>query len=259
MKCLTWNLEWKTPASVAGRLIREQVAELDSDVVCFTEIVRAMVPEGHCIEADSDYGYPHNGSRRKVILWSKLPWSEVDTVGDKDLPPGRFASGVTGGIRFIGVCIPWKDAHVTSGRRDSASWAEHLSYCAGFQRVLKRYAADKVPICVLGDYNQKIPRVSQRLDVAKALADAIPANFRIATAGMKDPNDKELIDHIAVSPELAISITRIVPRFASDGTELSDHVGVAAWIEHNSEQVTAPNRSAAPSLNTASTVRGSEG
>ena len=37
MKCLTWNLEWKTPASAAGRLILEQVAAIDPDVVCYTE------------------------------------------------------------------------------------------------------------------------------------------------------------------------------------------------------------------------------
>jgi hypothetical protein len=44
MKCLTWNLEWKTPASKAGRLIVEQVAAIAPDVACYTEVVRTLVP-----------------------------------------------------------------------------------------------------------------------------------------------------------------------------------------------------------------------
>ena len=105
MKCLTWNLEWKTPASLAGRLIQEQVATLDPDVCCYTEVVRTLIPEGSCLDADPDYGYPNKGGRRKVILWTKHPWTEVDATGDEAIPTGRFVSGVTGGIRFVGVCI----------------------------------------------------------------------------------------------------------------------------------------------------------
>jgi hypothetical protein len=66
MKCLTWNLEWKTPASLAGRLIQEQVATLDPDVRCYTEVVQTLIPEGSCLDADPDYGYPNKGGRRNA-------------------------------------------------------------------------------------------------------------------------------------------------------------------------------------------------
>lgn len=231
MNCLNWNLQWKTPTTKAGRLIQAVVADLDADIVCYTEVVRAMIPDGYSIESDPDYGYPHNGERRKVILWSKHPWTEIDMVGDDGMPSGRFISGITAGVRFVGVCIPWRDAHVRTGRRDRTCWEDHLAYCSGLQRVLARYSADRTPTCVVGDFNQRIPRVGQPVKVAKALADAIPANFTIATEGLKDAEGSHLIDHFVVSPDLSISITQIIPRFSPDGTRLSDHVGVFASLE----------------------------
>ncbi len=187
--------------------------------------------EGHSIESDPDYGYPNEGGRRKVILWSKQPWTDFDTIGDKEMPSGRFVSGITDGVRFVGVCIPWSDAHVTTGRRDRACWEDHLSYCRGLARVLAEYSKHRTPLCVVGDYNQRIPRAGQPVDVATALTEAIPAGFTIATEGMKDDEGADLIDHFTVSPDFAISITQIIPRIAKDGTRLSDHVGVAAYLE----------------------------
>jgi hypothetical protein len=37
--CLNWNLEWKRPGSRAGRLIQGQIAAIDPDVACYTEVV----------------------------------------------------------------------------------------------------------------------------------------------------------------------------------------------------------------------------
>ena len=236
MKCLTWNLEWKLPVSDAGRLIQEEITRHDPDVICFTEVVRNMVPAGYSIEADSDYGYKHNGGRRKVILWSKNPWTEIDIIGDDEMPRGRFVSGLTGGIRFVGICIPWSAAHVKDGRKDRKTWQDHVSYCRGLGRIFGRYDSDKVPTCILGDFNQRIPRVHQPIDVAKALTSAIPPEFTILTEGMQDSDVKNIIDHIVVSRELAGSMTQIIPRYASDGTELSDHVGVFTCLKNRKSE-----------------------
>jgi hypothetical protein len=225
------TLEWKTPASKAGRLIQATVAALDADTVCYTEVVRTMIPEGYSIEAEPDYGYPNDGDRRKVVLWSKVPWTDVDTVGDAEMPSGRFVSGRAGGIRFVGVCIPWRNAHVKTGRRDRSCWEDHLAYCRRLGRVLARYATEGRPMCVVGDFNQRIPRAGQPVHVAKALADAIPAGFRVATKGLKDAEGADLIDHFVVSPDLIFSNPQIVPRFSSNGTRLSEHVGVVVSVE----------------------------
>jgi exonuclease III len=230
MKCLTWNLEWKPPGSSAGRLIEQEVAQLDPDVICFTETVVSMIPQGHRIEADADYGYEHDGSRRKVALWSKSHWEDIDTLGDDEMPKGRFASGVSLGIRFVGVCIPWRDAHVRTGEKDKKPWQDHLAYCAGLRRVLERYSRDHIPICLFGDFNQRIPRVTQPNEVFEALIRAIPSSFRILTAGAQDADGKSVIDHFVVSDCLTAEALTIVPRIATDGTQLSDHVGIAVTI-----------------------------
>lgn len=101
-------------------MIRQEMNRIDPDVMGLTEVGVAITPQGHVIEADPDYGYTHDGSRRKVILWSKTPWEEMDAIGDPEMPTGRFVSGVTQGIRFVGVCIPWRDAHVKTGRKAGA-------------------------------------------------------------------------------------------------------------------------------------------
>lgn len=77
---------------------------------------------------------------RKVILWSKNPWRDIDYVGDESLPTGRFVSGTTmtsiGEIRCIGVCIPWRNAHVSTGRKDKKQWEDHEPYLEGLKKVL---------------------------------------------------------------------------------------------------------------------------
>lgn len=231
MKILTWNLEWAPLGSKREKLITTLIAQIDPDVVCYTEVNRNTIPDGHIIEADPDYGYPHNGQRLKVLLWSKHPWKEVDTVGDPDLPTGRYASGITQDIRFIGVCIPWKDAHVRNGRKDREPWQDHLAYCEGLSRIIEAHSASSHPICILGDYNQRIPRLYQPEHIAKALLHAIPNDFTFITQGLKDNEDKQLIDHICVSPSLTASATQILPHTTPDGTRLTDHMGVLANIE----------------------------
>jgi endonuclease/exonuclease/phosphatase family metal-dependent hydrolase len=73
MKIITWNLQWASPSSKQGRLMREQIQKLDPEVICYTEVDRTFISGGHVVEASGDYGYPHNGERRKVVLWSKTP------------------------------------------------------------------------------------------------------------------------------------------------------------------------------------------
>ena len=54
----------------------------------------------------ADYGYSIREERRKVLLWSREPWEEIDDVGSELMPPGRFVSGVTqtslGAVTVIG-------------------------------------------------------------------------------------------------------------------------------------------------------------
>lgn len=233
MKCVTWNLEWAASKSKRLKLMSEQISRMDPDVVCYTEANCSSIQDGHIIEAHSDYGYKAPEDRRKVILWSKSEWTGVESDSNSKLPSGRFISGITRGIRFVGVCIPWRDAHVRTGRKDRKAWEDHLAYCEGLKQILKCYAMDDIPVCVLGDYNQRIPRSRQPIYVAQALIEAFPAEFTISTEGIKDTDGLPLIDHIALSPSLQAENLKVLPRFSDDGIRLSDHVGVCVRLNIN--------------------------
>ena len=231
MKCITWNIEWALETSPRGKRIKKIVQDADPDVLCFTEATLGMIPEnGYVIESDPNYGYPNNGDRRKVLLWSKQPWHKVDTIGSKGLPSGRFVTGITFGVRFVGVCIPWRDAHVRTGRKDRALWEDHLQYLGAFTPLANVYCNAGLPVCVTGDFNQRIPRSRQPLEVAQRLSRAFDADWKIATAGIVDDKGHQLIDHVATCGRLFAHVDEIIPKKSSTGSPLSDHVGIITSI-----------------------------
>lgn len=127
-----------------------------------------------------------------------------------------------GPLRVIAVCIPWRDAHVSSGRKDAKGWDEHVEYCA--QLLALRQTLDAgVPILIAGDYNQRIPRKRQTIRAEKALNAAL-FDVTLWTGG--DTDCGQLIDHIAGSPELALDSINVWAARDADGP-LSDHSGVA--------------------------------
>lgn len=231
MKCITWNVEWATESSNKGKLIKELIGNVDPDVICLTEATLGMVPKnGHLIESEPDYGYPNEGDRRKVLLWSKQPWQEVDSVGSDALPSGRFVSGITRDIRFVGVCIPWFNALVINGRKDRARWEDHLAYLNELNPLIDTYCNAGLPVCVTGDFNQRIPRARQPIRASQSLSNAFDGKFNIVTAGLVDEEGHQLIDHVATCGQLAAVVEKIIPKKSETGLRLSDHVGVITTI-----------------------------
>ena len=41
IKCLNWNVEWKTPRTAGGKWIAQKIRELDPDVSCLKEVAEA--------------------------------------------------------------------------------------------------------------------------------------------------------------------------------------------------------------------------
>ena len=231
MKCITWNIEWTATKSRKGKYIKELIRKVDPDVLCFTEATLSMVPDtGHVIKSTPNYGYPNDGSRRKVLLWSKQPWKAVDNIGSIGLPDGRFVSGITQGIRFVGVCIPWPDAHVRTGRKDRVRWQDHLQYLDALAPLVDSYCKEKIPVCVTGDFNQRIPRSRQPLKVAEHLSLLLKPGLTVVTAGILDDEGHQLIDHVATCGQLAVQINEIIPKKSSTGLHVSDHVGIISSI-----------------------------
>lgn len=256
----TWNVELAKPGSLKGQRIGPILAAPDCDVLCVTEGGDAgILPEGgHAIDAGTDWGFPlpkTSPGLRKVLLWSKRPWTPVFDKLQDELPGGRLVAGVTetpvGKLTVVGVCIPWSGALVKSGRR--VQWQDHLKWLSGFERL--SYAKSRRRTVVLGDFNQKTPRKSAPVNVHCELLRGFK-NLSIATRGFfqspfsaddsagpwkaslsdvaSGQQSLQLIDHIAHSTDLVLAegvVGRrvgVFPKRVKAGEGLPDHFGVWA-------------------------------
>ena len=149
-----WNSDWATPSSKRGKFFIEK---FDSDIICLTEGYENLLPkDGYIISSHEDYGYKSKNGRRKVILWSKNEWTDIDQLGSKEIPSGRFISGITNGIRIVGLCIPWRFAHVSTGQKDRKPLEDHLSF-------IKNLSLSNEKTIILGDFNQNTrKRINQK-------------------------------------------------------------------------------------------------
>ena len=209
LKISCWNSDWATPSSKRGKFFSDK---FDSDIICLTEGYETLLPQdGYIISSNEDYGYKIQKGRRKVILWSKNKWTEVNQIGSKEIPTGRFISGVTGGIRIIGICIPWRFAHVSTGRKDRKPWEDHLSF-------IQNLSFSNEKTIILGDFNQNIPKKNQPEIVFSSLKNMIDG-FNLLTANMG-------LLHIVSSTDLDVEN---IQRIATENN--SDHDGINCSID----------------------------
>ncbi|MFM7069358.1 MAG: endonuclease/exonuclease/phosphatase family protein [Actinomycetes bacterium] len=227
MRVATWNVEWAAPGTTRGRRVADALSNL-GDVVVVTECELPLLPAGHIIDAGADWGYTSpSAERRKVAMWSATPWSDVDTEGDPQLPGGRFVAGTThtdiGSIRVVGLCIPWQGAHVASGRRDRRPWEDHRTFLEFVGPVIARQPR---PLIVAGDFNQRIPRARQPLELFQLLSDVVEG-FDVPSAG--NFAGGQLIDHVALSGDLRAGDALVIPD-RTEGGRLSDHTGFSVEV-----------------------------
>lgn len=222
---------WATPTSPRGRRIRAALEVADCDVLCVTEGFAGIFPDaGHVIKARQDWGCPVKDDRRKVLLWSKRPWADVDKVGSKGLPGGRFIRAATRTaagtiLTVVGACIPWRGANVKVCRKDREPWQDHRAWLAEFDGL--RSTLPTTRLVLLGDFNQRIPRhwVPPPGSIGEALLQAFEG-LRIATEGRLPGACRPSIDHIAHSPDLVPLGVTVWCNWDADGRRLSDHFGV---------------------------------
>ena len=209
LKISCWNSDWATPSSKRGKFFIEK---FDSDIICLTEGYENLLPkDGYIISSHEDYGYKSKNGRRKVILWSKNEWTDIDKLGSKYIPSGRFISGVTSGIRIIGLCIPWRFAHVSTGRKDRKPWEDHLSF-------IQNLSFSNQKTIILGDFNQNIPKKNQPEKVFSSLSNMIDG-FNLLTTNMG-------LIHIVISTDL---IAESIEKIATKNN--SDHDGINCSIK----------------------------
>ena len=254
MKVVNWNVQWATPGAARSPEILSRIQHQDPEVICLTEA------HGHLLDALNGYticckplaGPGDNLNRRKVLLWSKHEWLDIDDCGDERLPKGRYIAGSTqtsiGQLAVIGVCIPYHNANVNVGAKNKAPWEDHSAYLSGLASILTRKASGL--LIVMGDFNQQLgqrrrpyPPVSHpvRAELLETMAAAGSSGLAIATAGL-GLRGRRAIDHIAISGELsAVSLTTIDNM---DGDRrLSDHFGVVAELSTGDPPQNPPQKS----------------
>ncbi len=232
LKVVNWNVEWATPNSRRTTEILGRIDRHVPEVVCLTETHGGLLSQhGHTICSQPDYGYAVKEGRRKVMLWSREPWNQVDDMGIDSMPPGRFVSGVTqtsvGEVAVIGICIPWFGSRTEASRKVERRipWEDHEQYLAGLNEVLER--AEVKRLIVMGDFNQIVGRGNRaRPKLRLALRKAFPPSMRIATSDLAFQGRRS-IDHIALSVDLAVTSLGVISNI-QEGRKLSDHFGVVA-------------------------------
>ncbi len=209
LKISCWNSDWATPSSKRGNFF---IDKFNSDIISLTEGYENLLPkDGYIISSHEDYGYKTKNGRRKVILWSKNKWTDFDQLGSKEIPSGRFISGITKGIRIIGLCIPLRFAHVSTGRKDRKPWEDHLSF-------IQNLSFSNEKTIILGDFNQNIPKKHQPEIVFSSLKNMIDG-FKLLTTNMG-------LIHIVISTDLN---AENIQRIATENN--SEHDGINCSIK----------------------------
>jgi endonuclease/exonuclease/phosphatase family metal-dependent hydrolase len=227
MRVATWNVEWADPDTSRGSRARAALASLEASIIVLTEGCRELLPPGNTTDGGSDWGYPLTDKRRrKVILWSKHPVTDLEYPLSGEFPSGRLVVARVGDpsmrITVVAVCIPWRDAHVRTGRKNRKPWEDHLTFIQALTEILPTL---EMPLIVAGDFNQRIPRGNQPNNVSSALSVALEG-LNVAT---DLPLHHPLIDHIALSKDLAHSAVEIIPDSDELG-RLSDHRGAVTDV-----------------------------
>ena len=234
LSIVNWNVEWATPRSRRTPEILRRIDMHSPEVVCLTETHTDLPSSGgYTICSEADAGYRVREERRKVLLWSREPWEQVDDLGSDLMPPGRFVSGVTqtslGEVTVMGICIPWSGSR-TEARRGSerkTRWEDHEQYISGLSEVLEQAPSERM--VVMGDFNQRIGlRSTAPVKLRLALLSAIPPRMTIATATLGFQG-RRTIDHIVLTDDLVAESLSVISNIHGE-SKLSDHFGIAATL-----------------------------
>ena len=230
---VNWNVQWATAKSVRLPEILRRINAHTPEIVCLTEADTGLLSEsGHVIYSRPDGVYAVK-RRRKVLLWSREPWDQVDDLGIGSMPPGRFVSGLTktsmGEVAVIGVCIPWhgsRTRYSDDGLKRKA-WEDHMQFLALLPELLERMRHRR--LIVMGDFNQQVGQSGYAPGhVRDALKSAMPPWLTIATSAL-GITGRRAIDHIALGEDLAAMSLGAISNM-HENRKLSDHFGVFAEV-----------------------------
>lgn len=243
MKILNWNTQADRLRLGTSKFekIRQLVSSHNADVICLTEALPESLPEGGATVTShlSDWKHENRGAR-KVVLWSRFGWTDVDKTGSEELPEGRFVRAITTikgtDLNFVGMCIPYHGYRTNErwGTEKKDRWEGACDYLDILRNDILTRASLQQRIVLLGDFNLQIPPRGYpgKSSVVNQKREATFSGLTMPTAGLFDNPalDRPFIDHIALSPDIRARPPQFFGRFDADGTELSDHNGVCVEI-----------------------------
>lgn len=234
MKILNWNTEANKKLVSSGKpqILRDYIESQDADAICLTEAFPEYLPDhGHMLcSGKSGWGWPEEQGARKVLLWSRNEWSEVDDIGASGLPPGRFIRAVTQFVgvdwTIIGMCIPWHGYGKASG---FSTWQGACDYLDGLLKDVLPTVAKTPRTLLVGDFNLQIPPVNYPNPRSKSGGELVNDKRKKTFSGWLIPTSgirKHFVDHIAMSTDLRVGSMRFIRKLRLDGKDLNDHNGV---------------------------------
>ena len=102
-----------------------------------------------------------------------------------ELQSGGFIAATTrtqlGEIRVVGVCVPYHLASPTDVTPKLPAWSQQVLYLGGLKQMVASRSS-RLPMVVLGDYNQFVPRIWGSKAASLALSEALN-DLSICTEG----------------------------------------------------------------------------
>ena len=185
LSVVLWNVQWASTTSKRGRSVSSQLVSLAGDLVCVHRGPRRHLARRRRLSTPSSRttATPSSRAGRKVMLWSRWPWRRYRfrwvflTARPVDSWRGgpRPSWATSASMR---VCVPWRDAHVRTGRRDRRPWEDHQAYLVGLSLVL-RERDHTLPAVVLGDFNRRVLGSRQPKKVYRALTRRTRPRLRV--------------------------------------------------------------------------------
>ncbi|MFT7599497.1 MAG: endonuclease/exonuclease/phosphatase family metal-dependent hydrolase [Acidimicrobiales bacterium] len=193
--------------------------------------------DGHALWCEPPRGSRFAPDERKVLIWSRRPWRDIDRAGADGLDSTRFIAATTetpaGPIRVLGVCVPWHMAEVTYPIEvKRRPWELHVRYLKRLETLLSDL---KEPTVVAGDFNQRVPRLKYGNRAAAAALERAFLPLNVVTVGRPQGCSRPGIDHIALSPHLAAERVWGWPNDVT-GARLSDHDGAGCQLAYNGRE-----------------------
>ncbi len=82
LRIVNRNVRWATPKLWRALEGLNLIDRHEPEIVCLAETHDELLSRhGHTVCSQADYGYTVKPNRRKVLLWSREPWNQVNNFG----------------------------------------------------------------------------------------------------------------------------------------------------------------------------------